>query len=50
MQEIIEKLKIENIEIMQNDKKIFKYKDKVPANQFFALYAISKISTIANNK
>ena len=39
-----------NIEINQTSIKIFKHKEKVPLNQFFALYAINKISTIANNK
>lgn len=50
IQELIEKLNIENIEIDQNRIKIFKYKEKVPVKQFFALYAINKISTIANEK
>jgi DNA (cytosine-5)-methyltransferase 1 len=46
--ELIEKLKIENIEIEQNHLKVFKHKDKVPIKQLFALYAINKVSTIAN--
>jgi hypothetical protein len=29
---------------------VFKYKEKIPVRQFFALYAINKISTIANEK
>jgi len=45
---LIEKLSIENIEVDQNRIKVFKYKDKIPVKQFFALYAINKISTIAN--
>jgi hypothetical protein len=45
---LIEKLNIENIEIEQSHLKVFKHKDKVPVKQFFALYAINKISTIAN--
>ena len=48
IQEYIENLNIENIEIKQNIIKVFKYKEKVPLKQFFALYAINKISTIAN--
>lgn len=48
IQEFIEKLNIENIEVDQNRIKVFKYKDKIPVKQFFALYAINKISTIAN--
>lgn len=46
--ELIDQLKIENVEIEQNKLKVFKHKDKVPVKQFFALYAINKISTIAN--
>jgi len=48
VQEIIEKLDIENVEIEQKKFKIFKHKVKVPVKQFFALYAINKISSIAN--
>lgn len=48
IQELIEKLNIEKTEVEQNKIKVFKYKDKVPLKQFFALYAINKISTIAN--
>jgi DNA (cytosine-5)-methyltransferase 1 len=48
IQELIEKLNIEKTEVEQNTIKVFKYKDKVPVKQFFALYAINKISTIAN--
>jgi len=48
IQDLIEKLNIENIEIEQSHIKVFKHKDKVPVKQFFALYAINKISTIAN--
>lgn len=48
VQDLIEKLNIENIEVTQNKIKVFKFKDKVPVKQFFALYAINKISTIAN--
>lgn len=45
---ILEDLKIENTSMEQNENKVFKYKDKVPIKQFFALYAINKIATIAN--
>ena len=48
VQDLIEKLNIENIEVAQNKINVFKHKDKVPVKQFFALYAINKISTIAN--
>ena len=50
IQDLIEKLYIEKTEVEQNRIKVFKYKDKVPVKQFFALYAINKISTIANEK
>lgn len=46
--ELIENLKIENIEVEQKEIKVFKHKNKVPVKQYFALYAINKISTIAN--
>lgn len=48
VQEIINKLNIENLEIEQKELIVFKHKEKVPLKQFFALYAINKISTIAN--
>lgn len=48
IRELIQKLNIEKTEVEQNRIKFFKYKDKVPLKQFFALYAINKISTIAN--
>jgi DNA (cytosine-5)-methyltransferase 1 len=41
---------IEKKEIKQTENIIFKHKEKVPVMQLFALYAINKISTIANNK
>lgn len=50
VQEIIDELKIENVEIEQKKLIVFKHKEKVPVKQFFALYAINKISTIANGK
>ena len=48
VKDLIEKLNIENVEVVQNKIKVFKHKDKVPVKQFFALYAINKISTLAN--
>lgn len=48
VQDLIYKLNIENKEIEQTHYKIFKHKEKVPLKQLFALYAINKISTIAN--
>jgi DNA (cytosine-5)-methyltransferase 1 len=48
VQEIIDELEIENVEIEQKELIVFKHKEKVPVKQFFALYAINKISTIAN--
>lgn len=45
---ILNSLKIEGETIMQGNFKVFKYKDEIPVKQFFALYAINKISTIAN--
>lgn len=48
VKEIINKLNIENEEVEQEKLLIFKHKEKVPIRQFFALYAINKISTIAN--
>jgi DNA (cytosine-5)-methyltransferase 1 len=48
VQEVIDELKIQNVEIEQKKLIVFKHKEKVPVKQFFALYAINKISTIAN--
>ena len=50
VQTIIKKLNVEKKEIEQTENIIFKHKEKVPVKQFFALYAINKISTIANGK
>lgn len=49
VQEIIDELKIEDVEIEQCEFIVFKHKVKVPVKQYFALYAINKIATIANN-
>lgn len=48
VQELIDKLKLKNVEIDQKELRVFEHKDKVPVKQFFALYAINKISSIAN--
>jgi DNA (cytosine-5)-methyltransferase 1 len=48
VQELIDKLNIKDDDVEQIDFKVFKYKDKVPVKQFFALYAINKIVTITN--
>lgn len=45
---ILKRIKIKDETIKQDKIKVFKYKDEVPVKQFFALYAINKISTIAN--
>ncbi len=45
---IIDRLQIEGLTYKQNGIKIFKHKDSVPLKQLFALYAINKISSIAN--
>lgn len=50
IQELIDKLNIERKDINQKELRVFKYKEKIPVRQFFALYAINKISTIANEK
>lgn len=50
VQELIVSYNVDQIEVNQIKNKIFKHKDKVPISQFFALYAINKISTIANEK
>lgn len=50
VQEKLNELDLEDKELEQTKEIIFKYKDKVPVKQLFALYAINKISSIANNK
>ncbi len=50
VQKLINELDIDKVNIEQKKLKVFKYKEKVPVKQFFALYAINKISTIANTK
>jgi len=48
--DIIDRMKIENLTFNQNGTKVFKHKDSVPLKQLFALYAINKLSSIANEK
>lgn len=48
--EIINSFKIENENFDQQTKVVFKNKGAVPLKQLFALYAINKIATIANDK
>lgn len=50
IQKKIKYLNLDDVEIEQSRFRIFKYKDKVPLSQIFALYAINKISSIANEK
>lgn len=45
---LIIKLGVEKVEFIQNAQVVFKNKDIVPVKQLFALYAINRISTIAN--
>lgn len=46
---LIEEANVNNeLFIQEETRKIFKHKDVVPAKQLFALYAVNKISTIAN--
>lgn len=47
---ILNDLNIEREMMYDNNDKIFKYKDAVPMRQLFALYAINKISSLANSK
>jgi DNA (cytosine-5)-methyltransferase 1 len=47
---IINQITFEQIDFEQNEEVIFKHKRKVPLKQLFALYAINKISSIANKK
>lgn len=48
VKEIVDLLNLGNIEFIQSENKVFKYKQNVPLKQLFVLYAINKISTIAN--
>lgn len=45
---IIKSLEIENLQFDQNGTVVFEHKTSVPAKQLYALYAISKICSLAN--
>ena len=47
---IIRRLNIEDKTFVQKKEKFFLYKEEIPVKQLFALYAINKIATIANEK
>lgn len=47
---ILEKIVVDKDIFIQNENKIFKFKNEVPVSQLYALYAINKISSIANSK
>jgi DNA (cytosine-5)-methyltransferase 1 len=48
--ELISDLKVKNEFFVQKEKQIFQNKKKVPASQLLALYAINKITSLANKK
>lgn len=50
IQEVINNLSINTDDFEQKELEIFKHKKVVPLKQIFALYAINKISSIANNQ
>ncbi|MGV6862242.1 MAG: DNA cytosine methyltransferase [Putridiphycobacter sp.] len=50
IQKILEKVNCPNILFEQKETVVFTEKNKVPLKQLFSLYAINKISTIANHK
>ncbi|EAQ42525.1 DNA cytosine methyltransferase [Polaribacter sp. MED152] len=47
---IIKNLNISNNTLKQREREIFVYKDEIPMEQLFALYAINKIASVANEK
>ncbi|PWG06926.1 DNA cytosine methyltransferase [Polaribacter aquimarinus] len=47
---ILNQLSFEQSEFEQSGTNVFKYKKRIPVKQLFALYAINKISSIANKK
>ena len=47
---ILNQIEFEQNEFEQNGTVVFKHKSKIPKKQLFALYAINKISSIANKK
>ncbi|MCH3881603.1 DNA cytosine methyltransferase [Tenacibaculum aquimarinum] len=48
--EIITQIKFSKMTLIQNEIIVFKNKNRIPMSQVFALYAINKISTTANQK
>lgn len=50
IQEFIMEADIHLLSFNQVDLEVFKYKKVIPAHQLFALYAVNKISSIANSK
>lgn len=48
--EFIDNIKIQQDDFIQKETIIFQHKSKIPMKQVFALYAVNKISSIANNK
>lgn len=50
IQDILDKVKCPDILFEQKETVVFTEKNKVPLKQLFSLYAINKISTIANHK
>lgn len=47
---IIKNINLDNNLLKQEERKIFAYKDEIPMEQLFALYAINKIASVANEK
>ena len=47
---LLNKFKLKNNTLKQEKNEVFHFKEEIPIKQFFALYAINKISTIANSK
>lgn len=47
---ILSQIEFKNLEFKQNETSIFKHKKIIPIKQLFALYAINKISSTANQK
>jgi DNA (cytosine-5)-methyltransferase 1 len=50
VKELILEANVNSLNFNQEELKIFKHKKIIPAHQLFALYAVNKISTIANSK
>lgn len=47
---IIKNINLNNNLLKQEERKIFRFKDEIPMEQLFALYAINKIASVANEK